>query len=161
MEKIKAFFASKKLTYWFTLASAVSAIIFFIFYLTTDNATSMLATFLPGGKLSATVIVLGAAAIVIGVALCVFEIRIVKYGLYGIALLTWLEFVVSQINYVVNVIVGTDRTPWYPEFIIAVIFGLLTWVCALVAGLLDHTDEVEPDEQPEEITQTTQQEENN
>lgn len=94
-------------------------------------------------ELSAAVIIPLVAALAIGVFSLVFEIKLVKYGLFLAALCAWFEFFASQVNYLANVLVSIDGTQISTGFLATAVIGALAWIFSLVSAILQKS-EIEP-----------------
>lgn len=84
--------------------------------------------------LSMKVIVpLGIAAVVELISL--FKgLQLLEYAAYLCGLYAWLEYLSSQIYYIVNVFVAIDGTTFSAGFLLTAVAGLLAWVFALLAA---------------------------
>ena len=111
----------------FAIAAAMLSIAVLVLYSATGRNT-----FTP--VLSSTVITMLWICIILGILLCVFEIKILKHALYLLIFWTWLEYISDQMSYISNVLVGIDGNSFHAGFIAAVICGLLAWICALISA---------------------------
>lgn len=69
-----------------------------------------------------------------------FEVKMGKYAVYLLGLWTWLEFLLSQASYISNVLVGIDGNQFSVGFLLAVIFGLMSWLTALISAICQRTE---------------------
>lgn len=84
--------------------------------------------------LSMNVIVpLGVAAALEAVSV-LWEIELLEYAAYLCGLYAWLQYLCSQVYYIVNVFVAIDGTTFSAGFLATAAIGLLAWVLALVAA---------------------------
>ena len=63
-------------------------------------------------------------------------IELALYGVYALALLSWLFYLVSQINYITNMLVAIDGTKLSLTFVISVLLIGAAWVLSLMTALL-------------------------
>ena len=63
-------------------------------------------------------------------------IELALYGVYALALLSWLFYLVSQINYITNMLVAIDGTKLSLIFVISVLLIGAAWVLSLMTALL-------------------------
>lgn len=133
MGKFKEFLQKKDLSSIFIVASFICAVTTLIVYVNTgiDQFTT---------KLSAKVIVLLIICAVLGVALSVFEIKTGKYIVYLLGLWAWLSYIITQVNYIANLIADIDGNSVSLAFISTVLCGALTWVFSLVSVILQKKD---------------------
>lgn len=129
METLRNVLTKRGIPFYFMAASVLSAVIMLILYRTTG-----VTEFTP--VLNGKVIALITAFIVLAVLLTVFEVKVLKYGLYLFGLFMWLEYVTSEVNYIANVFVSIDGNSFTPSFILTVLFGLLAWACVLASAIL-------------------------
>lgn len=61
-------------------------------------------------------------------------IQIMEYAAYLCGLYAWLEYLCSQIYYIVNVFVAIDGTTFSAGFVLTTAAGLLAWIFALLAA---------------------------
>ena len=61
-------------------------------------------------------------------------IQVLEYAAYLCGLYAWLEYLSSQIYYIVNVFVAIDGTMFSAGFLLTTVAGLLAWVFALLAA---------------------------
>lgn len=61
-------------------------------------------------------------------------IQIMEYAAYLCGLYAWLEYLCSQIYYIVNVFVAIDGTTFSAGFMLTAAAGLLAWIFALLAA---------------------------
>ncbi len=87
-------------------------------------------------ELSAAVIALQCVNVALGVLFSVCEIKVGKYAVYLTGLWAWLEYLISQASYLSSILVAIDNVSLSPGFIITVISGLLAWISALVAAIV-------------------------
>lgn len=133
MGKFKEFLRKKDLSSIFIVASFICALITLIIYLNTgiDQFTT---------KLSAKVIALLIICAVIGVAVSVFEVKTGKFIVYLAGLWAWLSYLITQVNYIANLIADIDGNSMSIAFITTILFGALTWIFSLVSAILQKTD---------------------
>lgn len=68
-------------------------------------------------------------------AICVLrEIELLEYAAYLCGLYAWLQYLCSQVYYIVNVFVAIDGTMFSAGFLATTAAGLLAWVLALAAA---------------------------
>ncbi len=133
MGKLKEFLRKKDLSSIFIVAAFICALITLIIYLNTgiDQFTT---------KLSAKVITLLIICIVVGVAVSVFEVKTGKFVVYLSGLWAWLSYIITQVNYIANLIADIDGNSVSAAFITTILFGALTWIFSLVSALLQKKD---------------------
>lgn len=129
MNKIKEFFAAKKPGYYVLVASVVFASSALILYLVTGR-TQFDPNYLE------PVIVCWAVGIAFGIFSLVFTIRPVVFGVYLCYLAGTIEFIISQLNFITNVLVGIDKTSFTVELILTVIISAIAFISALTAFFL-------------------------
>ena len=86
-------------------------------------------------SLSQQVIVPLILAILLGGGMLIRPVRIVKYAAYLCGLYAWLEYLCSQIYYIVNVFVAIDGTRFSAAFIVTLLTGLPGWLLALLSAV--------------------------
>ena len=99
-------------------------------------------TFTP--QLSAKVIALMGSCILFGALLSVFQLKMGKYALYLLSLLTWLELLFYQSSYISNVLVGIDGNLFSIGFLLSAGFSLLGTVTSLIAAIRQPMEWVSP-----------------
>lgn len=117
------------ISFGFTLLSTIFAVGMLVIYTKTG-----ISTFTP--TLSTKVKNLLYVCIVLGILLCIFEIKNGKYALYLLLLWTWLEFLIYEASYISNVVVGIDGNSFSVGFILTALFGFLACIFALVSAIL-------------------------
>lgn len=85
---------------------------------------------------SAVVIAVAVLAIVAGIAAAVLRWELLYYVVYLLALQSFLQFIVSQLRYISNVLVAIDGTVFTTEFLATFILFALGWIMALAAAIL-------------------------
>lgn len=119
--------------FYFSLAAFASALGMLILY----NQTGI-TTFTP--ILSEKVVALLGVCIALSVLFAVFEIKLGKYLLYLFCFWMWLEYLISEASYISNVFVSIDGNSFSSNFILTVVFGLLAWLLALIAAILQKAE---------------------
>ena len=99
-------------------------------------------TFTP--QLSAKVIALMGSCILFGALLSVFQLKMGKYALYLLSLLTWLELLFYQSSYISNVLVGIDGNLFSIGFLLSAGFSLLGTVTSLIAAIRQPMEWISP-----------------
>ncbi len=99
-------------------------------------------TFTP--QLSAKVIALMGSCILFGALLSVFQLKMGKYALYLLSLLTWLELLLYQASYISNVLVGIDGNLFSGGFLLSAGCSLLGTVASLIAAIRQPMEWVSP-----------------
>lgn len=61
-------------------------------------------------------------------------VQLLEYAAYLCGLYAWLEYLSSQVYYIVNVFVAIDGTTFSASFLATVICGMLSWIAALIAA---------------------------
>ncbi len=61
-------------------------------------------------------------------------VQLLEYAAYLCGLYAWLEYLSSQVYYIVNVFVAIDGTTFSASFLATVICGMLSWITALIAA---------------------------
>ena len=97
-------------------------------------------------KLSLQVLLFSVAAAAAGIALLI-PVRkgtgkawsdrllgLALYAVYALALLAWLFYIVSQLNYIANIVMGIDGTKLSPVFVITTVMFAAAWVLALLSA---------------------------
>lgn len=125
----ETFMKKRGLSFWLTALSVVLAAGMLIVYSKTG-----ISTFTP--TLSGKVRLLLCICIALGVLLCVFEVKNLKYVLYLLLLWTLLEFLVYEMSYISNVVVGIDGNFFSTGFIATAVLGLLSCILALVSAIV-------------------------
>ena len=90
--------------------------------------------------LSEKVVALLGVCIALSVLFAVFEIKLGKYLLYLFCFWMWLEYLISEASYISNVFVSIDGNSFSSNFILTVVFGLLAWLLALIAAILQKAE---------------------
>lgn len=129
MEFLKKMFVKRGMSFWFMLAAFVFSLAVLILYLTTG--TNDFTPSLSGRAVALMGIALAGAAL-----FSAFEVKLGKYAVYLIGLWAWLEFIISQANYLANIFVSIDGSTFSAGFLMTLIFGALAWVCSLVSAIL-------------------------
>lgn len=119
----------KSVRFWLTVLSFICAVVTLILYVTMGKNEF-------NTELSGKVIAFYCIIIAASVFLCVMEIRYGKFIVYLLGLVAWLEYFVTQINYIANVFTAIDGSTFSVAFIMTVIFGALVWLAALVSAIL-------------------------
>lgn len=125
----ETFMKKRGLSFWLTALSVVLAAGMLIVYSKTG-----ISTFTP--TLSGKVRLLLCICIALGALLCVFEVKNLKYVLYLLLLWTLLEFLVYEMSYISNVVVGIDGNFFSTGFIATAVLGLLSCILALVSAIV-------------------------
>ncbi|MGN0815031.1 MAG: hypothetical protein ACI4MH_07355 [Candidatus Coproplasma sp.] len=126
----------------------ISAAVFIIATLITYSATGI-TSFTP--VLSSKVITIFSVALALIVLFALFEIKVGKYAAYLVCFWAWLEYVISEMPYISNVLVAIDGNSFSASFIVTVILGMLSWICILVAAIVQR-GEIGSASQPENAT---------
>ena len=119
--------AKRRLPFIFAIAAEAFLIAAFILYIAAGKNT-----FTP--VLSSKVITMMWISMILGMILCVFEIKILKHALFLLTFWTWLEYIFDQMSYISNVLVGIDGNSFHIGFIGTILCGLMAWVCALLSA---------------------------
>lgn len=133
MEKIKDFLRKKSLSSIFIVAAFLCAVTTLLIYVNTgvDQFSTVL---------SSKVILLLGICIVLGFILMFFEVKIGKYAVYLVGLWAWLSYLITQVNYIANLIADIDGNSMSIAFITTVLFGSLTWLFSLVSAITQKKD---------------------
>ncbi len=144
MDFIKKFFRSKGVGYYLMAGAFVCGIVSLILYCTIpgDDPSSVF-----NSGLDASIIVADVIFIVLALAMCVYEIRIVKFAASAVGLYAFLMYIVYEINYIANLIAAIDGTPVSAYCVVTLVFGLAAWILALVSGCLSKSGFKMPKEQ--------------
>ena len=136
----RAVVRKRGISFWFTLLATVLAACMLLIYSKTG-----ISTFTP--TLSVKVRTLLGVCIVIGILLCLFEVKNGKYAFYLLLLWTWLEFLLYEVSYISNVLVGIDGNSLSTGFLLTALSGLFACVFALASAIVqkqefgsDHTE---------------------
>lgn len=125
----RAVIRKRDASFWFTLMAVVLTAVMLIVYWKTG-----ISTFTP--SLSSKVRILLGINLILGVLLCLIEVKNGKYVFYLLMLWTWLEFLIYEASYISNVVVGIDGNSFSTGFIITAVSGLLACVCALIGAII-------------------------
>lgn len=129
MTKIRKIFIGRKLDFYFLLASFVLSASTFILYLITGRTEFVT-------ELSPLVITFYILTLAGSLTLLIFRIEICGYALYLLSFLAWLEYAITQVNYITNIFVAIDNTSLSAAFIMTVVCGALVWMTALASAIL-------------------------
>lgn len=113
---------------WLAVAALALTIIMLVSYCLTGKST-----FTP--VLSTKVLVMMGGCILLDALFALLEVKLGKYAMYLLGLWTWLEFLLSQLSYISNVLVGIDGNLFSVGFLLTAGAGLLAWVAALVSAV--------------------------
>lgn len=113
---------------WFAVAAFALTIIMLVSYCLSGRST-----FTP--VLSTKVLVMMAGCILLDGLFSLLEVKLGKFAMYLLGLWTWLEFLLSQLSYISNVIVGIDGNQFSIGFLLTAAAGLLAWVAALISAI--------------------------
>ncbi len=139
VSKAKTFLKSKGAAYYLMAGAFVCGIVAVILYCTTG--VTEFTPVLDGGITAAFIIF-----IILSAGMLVYEIRIVKFLTAAVGLYAFLMYIVFEVNYITNLLVSIDPTPVTGGFVCTIIFGLIGWLCALVAGCLTESGFKKPKE---------------
>ena len=128
MHYLKEMLCRRGISFWFMLASFVLALAALVLYLLTGTND-----FTP--SLSGKVICLFSLSLAGAALFSVLEVKAGKYAVYLIGLGAWLEFIISQVNYLTNIFVSIDGSTFSSGFILTFICGALAWAFALVSAI--------------------------
>lgn len=113
---------------WLAVAALALTVVMLVSYCLTGKST-----FTP--VLSTKVLVMMGACILLDALFSLLEVKLGKYAMYLLGLWTWLEFLLSQLSYISNVLVGIDGNLFSIGFLLTTGAGLLAWVAALVSAV--------------------------
>lgn len=129
MDKIKNFLAGRGVGYYLSLLAVVCGMLAGILYICTG-----VSSFNPDLNVSALV------CIWVAVAMCavsaVFDFKDIRYVAAMLFLYGLLMYIDSQVTYIANVFVAIDGYGFTAGFLSTLIFSLLSFVVALLAGIL-------------------------
>lgn len=129
MEKIKKFIAGRGVGYYLSLLAVVCGILAGTMYMSTG-----VTPFNPELDTSALV------CIWLAVAMCavtiVFDFKDIRYIAAMIFLYGFMAYIYSQVTFIANVFVAIDGYTFSAGFYATFIFALLSFVVALLAGIL-------------------------
>lgn len=129
MDKIKNFLAGRGVGYYLSLLAVVCGMLAGILYICTG-----VSSFNPDLNVSALV------CIWVAVAMCavsaVFDFKDIRYVAAMLFLYGLLMYIDSQVTYIANVFVAIDGYGFTSGFLSTLIFSLLSFVVALLAGIL-------------------------
>lgn len=127
-----------------SLLSLVLALIFYLVYGETEfNPTLSLSVLIPSYILLAVIVCLGAIGMKEG-----------KFIAFLLSLYILIEYITSQVTYIVNVFVGIDGNSFTPVFLVAFIGYLATPILLLASYILTKRFDLLPGkEQPHEATE--------
>ncbi len=111
---------------------AVTALVLTVVMLVSYCLTGR-STFTP--VLSAKVLVMLGGCILLDAVFSLLEVKLGKFAMYLLGLWTWLEFLLSQLSYISNVLVGIDGNQLSIGFLLTTISGLLAWIAALLSAV--------------------------
>lgn len=75
------------------------------------------------------------AAGILSLVLLPLRSKALTYIAYLCGLYAWLEFLVSQINYIANVFVAIDGSSFSKAFLATAVLGLAAWILAVAAAV--------------------------
>lgn len=113
---------------WLALAALVLTIVMLVSYCLTGKST-----FTP--VLSTKVLGMMGACILLNALFTRFAVKLGKYAMYLLGLWTWLEFLLSQLSYISNVLVGIDGNLFSVGFLLTTVAGLFAWIAALASAV--------------------------
>ena len=129
MDKIKNFLVGRGVGYYLSLLAVVCGMLAGILYICTG-----VSSFNPDLNVSALV------CIWVAVAMCavsaVFDFKDIRYVAAMLFLYGLLMYIDSQVTYIANVFVAIDGYGFTAGFLSTLIFSLLSFVVALLAGIL-------------------------
>lgn len=129
MDKIKNFLAGRGVGYYLSLLAVVCGMLAGILYICTG-----VSSFNPDLNVSALV------CIWVAVAMCavsaVLDFKDIRYVAAMLFLYGLLMYIDSQVTYIANVFVAIDGYGFTAGFLSTLIFSLLSFVVALLAGIL-------------------------
>lgn len=126
MDKIINWIKSRGVSLYLILGAAVSGLVSFILYLAT-GVTSFAQSYSP------LVIICFVIGMICAIAALIIKFRPLTFIGYIAFLAAALEYIISQINYIVNVLVGIDGETLSASFFATLIFALAAFVCMAVA----------------------------
>lgn len=129
MNIIKEFFKKKGLSFYFIAASFVFILIVVILYANTGVTQFSL-------ELSPAVIVLFSIGLAASAVSLWKEFQALSFGIFLLLLWGFLEFIISQADYLGSIFAAIDDTLLTPAFICTVLFSVLACICALVSAII-------------------------
>ena len=129
MEKIKKFIAGRGVGYYLSLLAVVCGMLAGILYICTG-----VSSFNPDLNVSALVCIW--VAVVMCAVSAVFDFKDIRYVAAMLFLYGLLMYIDSQVTYIANVFVAIDGYGFTAGFLSTLIFSLLSFVVALLAGIL-------------------------
>lgn len=118
---------------WLAVAALALTIVMLVSYCLTGKST-----FTP--VLSTKVLAMMGGCILLDALFSLYEVKLGKYAMYLLGLWTWLEFLLSQLSYISNVLVGIDGNLFSIGFLLTTGAGLLAWISALVSAIRQKTE---------------------
>lgn len=118
---------------WLAVAALALTIVMLVSYCLTGKST-----FTP--VLSTKVLAMMGGCILLDALFSLYEVKLGKYAMYLLGLWTWLEFLLSQLSYISNVLVGIDGNLFSIGFLLTTGAGLLAWIAALVSAIRQKTE---------------------
>ncbi len=129
MDKIKNFLVGRGVGYYLSLLAVVCGMLAGILYICTG-----VSSFNPDLNVSALVCIW--VAVVMCAVSAVFDFKDIRYVAAMLFLYGLLMYIDSQVTYIANVFVAIDGYGFTAGFLSTLIFSLLSFVVALLAGIL-------------------------
>ena len=130
MDKFKNYMASRTAADWVMVLAAVVLVVAAVLYSQTGAQPAFRIT-VSGGVVAACVI-----AALLALASAALQWDILGYVAYLLALWSLLQFIVTQLSYIANVLVAIDGNTFTPAFIATAVLLAVAAVMALVSAIL-------------------------
>lgn len=129
METIRKFIADRGIGYYISLFALVCGIVSGVMYICTG-----VSSFNPELNVGALVCIW--SGVVLSAVTVVLDYKNIRYIAAMLFLYGFMWYIYSQVTYIANVFVAIDGYGFTAEFLITFIFLLLSFVSALLAGIL-------------------------
>lgn len=130
MNKLKKFIAGVTAGDYVTLAAAVILIAATILYGVTGAKPAF------GVTVSSGVVIAAVISVVLAALAVALRREILYYASYLLSFHVFLQFIVTQLRYISNVLVAIDGTTFSPSFIATAALMAVAWIASLVAAIL-------------------------
>lgn len=133
MKMIKKFFVGRKVSEYLMLATCVLGIVAIVFYTATG-----VNNFNP--NYSALYFAMTIIAVTLAAVSFVLPLRVCNFAAYLCFLVAIIEYVITQVNYIANLIYSVDGEIVSAGLVIIIICLVFGMVASLVAGILNKHD---------------------
>lgn len=129
MNTVKKFFAGRGVGYYLSLLAVICGVVAGVCYIRTG-----VTSFSP--ELNTLALVCIWTAVALCVLTAVLDFKDIRYIAAMVFLYGFMWYIYSQVTYIANVFVAIDGYGFTAEFLVTLIFLLLSFVLALLAGIL-------------------------